>query len=236
MDSYPNPLLGSIPGSATNLMNRTLSSLAAASIAAFFFSLTALVWIYGRPILIHANGAITRAEGVESKINASAVNLDAATKAWAGSAKTQADAVTGLVTDAHGTLSGVDGTLSALQGDAKAVQTSADALTGEIGALRATTDAARVNLEHLTPLEDKASSTIAKLGSTSDNINDILKRKAVGQILDNVAGMTLNANGILADGKTMADRATAPKKWYERLFGYASDTYDLAALAARHMN
>ena len=212
---------------------RYLSSLALASCGAFFLSLTVLLWIYVPPILRHVDGAITRAEGVESKINASAVNLDKATAAWAGSAKTQADAVTGLVKDAHGTLSGVDSTLGALQGDAKAVQTSADALTGEIGALHATTDAARVNLEHLTPVEDQAASTIAKLGSTSDSVNDILKRKAVGQILDNVAGMTLNANGILADGKTMADRATQPKKWYERVEGYSGDAIDIISWLAR---
>src|ERR1700761_2541244 len=117
-----------------------LSSLAAASVAAFFLSLTALTWLYGPRLLLHADGAITRFEGVESKINATATNLDKATAAWSESAKSQADAVTDLVTDAHGTLSEIDGSLVVVRDDAGAIHATADAATALLASAKGTTD------------------------------------------------------------------------------------------------
>lgn len=176
-----------------------LSSLAAASVAAFFFSLTALLWIYAPRVILHADGVLTRAEGVESKINASAVNLDKATAAWASSAKAQTNAVTDLVTDAHGTLSSANDTLSALQGDASAIQGSADALTGEIGALRATTDTAtaaindaRPAIQGIRPTEDQATAALTAF-------NRILDSKDLSDGLHGFAVTADNAGGITGD-------------------------------------
>ena len=222
-----------------------LYPLAAASVAAFFLSLTALAWLYGRPILIHANGAITRIEGVESKINASAVNLDKATKAWSDSAKGQADAVEDLVTDAHGTLAGVDNTLDALQVDAKAVQGSADALTGEIGSLHATTDALPplvadidTDAKAAKDVMEDTNLTLSSYSNAADDLDQLLKRKSIDQTLDNMAALTQNANGILVDGRKVSDKLTndfvAPKPWWKKIGPSLEDVWDYGALVARH--
>ena len=83
-----------------------LYPLTAASAAVFFLSLTALTWLYGPRILLHADGVLTRAEGVESKINATATNLDKASKQWADSEKSISSDVADTMTQARGTLSG----------------------------------------------------------------------------------------------------------------------------------
>ena len=102
---------------------------------AIFFTLASWVMWQARALPLHVNGVLTRAEGVESKLYATSGNLDKATAAWAASAKGQADAVEGLVTDAHGVLSTVDLTLASLR-------SNSDALNGELVALERTTDAA----------------------------------------------------------------------------------------------
>lgn len=102
---------------------------------AIFFALASWLMWQARAVPLHVNGVLTRAEGVESKLYATSGNLDKATAAWAASARGQADAVEGLVTDAHGTLSTVDVTLASLR-------TNSEALNRELAALQETTDAA----------------------------------------------------------------------------------------------
>ena len=102
---------------------------------AIFFALASWVVWQARALPLHVNGVLVRAEGVESKLYATSGNLDKATAAWAASARGQADAVEGLVKDAHGTLSTVDLTLASLR-------SNSDALNGELAALERTTDAA----------------------------------------------------------------------------------------------
>ena len=217
---------------------KVLYPLAAASVAAFFLSLTALAWLYGPRLLLHADGVLTRAEGVESKINASAINLDKATAAWSKSAQSQADAVTDLVTDAHGTLSQANTALQGISGVAQHVSGTADAATGLLASARATTDTLppligdiRTQVQGIGPAE-------ASIASAGAHLDELLKRKAIEQILDNVAGMTSNANGILVDGRKVSDKLTndfvAPKPWWKKIGPSLSDVWDFSALAARH--
>ena len=71
-----------------------------------------------------------------------------------------------------------------------------------------------------------------------EDLDALLKRKAVGDILDNTAAITANGAGILADGRKLADKATSdyltPKPWYVKLRSYSGDVFDISAFLARH--
>jgi hypothetical protein len=129
------------PRSLRSPLARRLSLLWLSPAGIFFASLTVLLWWtwWTAPaILLHLNGVLTRAEAVESKVNASAVNLDRATAAWSASSSEQASQVTDLATDIHGLVG------------------STDAVVGQFG-----TDAADLhrNLASIATLTDAGAST-----------------------------------------------------------------------------
>lgn len=107
-----------------------------------------------RAVPARVDGVLMRAEGVESKINASAVNLDAATKAWAGSASEQARSIDGLVKDARGTLTETSAAVTELRG---AVIT------------------ANAQLTHVAPVLDQARVTIAGVGEQAQALGEAAK-------------------------------------------------------------
>lgn len=136
---------------------------------AIFFAVGSWVVWQARALPLHVNGVLVRAEGVESKLYATSGNLDKATAAWAASATSQADAVEGLVTDAHGTLNTVDLTLASLR-------SNSDALNGELAALERTTDATTRLADGLTADAAEARATLAGvqpvLASSARTMND----------------------------------------------------------------
>ena len=71
-----------------------------------------------------------------------------------------------------------------------------------------------------------------------NNLNDLLKRKAVEQTLDNLAGITGNLNGITDDTRQVADKLKTdyltPKPWYRKAGHILMDGFDVAAAVARH--
>src|ERR1700722_15554558 len=141
-----------------------LYPLAAASVAAFLLSLTALAWLYGPRLLLHADGAITRLEGVESKINASATNLDKASKQWADSEKAISSDVADTMTQARGTLSGAQDAFASIPPIAQHLQGTADAGTALLASAKGTTDQLPADLAQITADFDATQAPIAAFG------------------------------------------------------------------------
>jgi hypothetical protein len=76
------------------------------------------------------------------------------------------------------------------------------------------------------------------VGVASDDLDALLKRKAVGEILDNMAGITVHGNAIAGDFQQVADKARAdylrPVPWYMQPVKRAADIMDISAAVARH--
>ena len=115
---------------------------------------------------------------------------------------------------------------------------SADALTGTAHAGTATLDAATANLDALGDPAKGLPAMVASYTAAGDNLNAILRQKAIAEILANVDSMTGSGAEILADGKKVTDKATAdylaPQPWWKKAGRYASDAFDYGALFARH--
>lgn len=221
-------------------MNKILQialTAAAFSIAAFFALGTYILW-GARAIPLHINGVLTRAEGVESKANATLINLDKGTAAWAASSKDQAQSVQDVMTSVQGAVSGIDLTLAS-------VRTDADAIHGAVNSISATADAATGTLTAATETIGEGKRTIASLQPlvasytrSGDDLDALLKDEAIHRTLTNVADTTQNLNGIVADGRVVSDKLTkdfvTPKRWYQNIGPKLSDLWDYGALVARH--
>lgn len=166
-------------------------SAAALSVALFFSLLTYKLW-KAPDILLHANGVLTRFEGVESKAYATLNNMDAGTKVWADSAKGQATAIEKTASEAQGAFAATGKAVSSIQG-------AADAGKGLLASATTTTDALpplvstlRVNLEHLTPLEDASTQAVS-------HFDALLQSKSLSDALDGLGGTAENAKKISGD-------------------------------------
>lgn len=215
-----------------------LSSLAAASVAALFFSLTALAWIYGPRLLTHLDGVLTRAEGVESKAYATLNNVDKASKTWADASQQEANDVADTMLQVRGTLSGAQDAFASIPPVAQHLEGTADAATSTLGAVHGATDALTVNLQHLTPLEDGILPIESRIDATTGDLDAFIKSEAVTGTAKNLAELTGNANGIAADARKVTDKLTedftAKKPWYRRIGPSLEDVWDYGALVARH--
>jgi hypothetical protein len=216
-----------------------LAHLAAAlAIAAFFASLTWTLW--QRPHLIaHIDGVLTRAEGVESKLNATASNLDRATGAWADSAKAQAAAIQDVTLAMQGTMSSVDLTLAS-------VRSNSDALNGEIGALHKTTDAATGSLKALTETVQTANGTIAAgkplleaYTRSGNDLDALLKDDAIHRTLNYTADTMGDFHAITFDFARVThaetERFLKPVPWWKWPLARAGQFIDIGAAVARNM-
>lgn len=178
----------------------------------FFSSLTVLLWWTWLTaprlalLLLHANGVLTRAEGVESKIFASAQNLDTASAAWAKSSTQQAAQVTDIATDIHGLVGSAGfvvsqfGTAAAdLHQNLRSLSTLTDAATGT--ARQATADLADVGTT-LTAAQPAVAATAPLLRQYTDLAQALAARisdPAVAQIESNLAAATNSGQKELAD-------------------------------------
>ena len=101
-----------------------------------------------------------------------------------------------------------------------------------------TDDAATANLDALSDPAKGLPAMVASYTAAGDNLNAILRQKAIAEILANVDSMTGSGAEILADGKKVTDKATAdylaPQPWWKKAGRYASDAFDYGALFARH--
>jgi hypothetical protein len=86
---------------------------------------------------------------------------------------------------------------------------------------------------------DATQAPIAAFGQDAADLDALLKDEAIHRTLVNTADLTGNANGVVADGRKVADKLTedftAKKPWYKKIGPPIEDLWDYGALVARHM-
>ena len=136
-------------------------------------------------------------------------------------------------------------TMTAVDQMAAHASTLTDSLSGTAnaatGALtQATTDLGTLNgsIAATKPLLEASAATIGKAGVATDDLDTLIKRKAVGDLLDNLAGVTAHGNAIAGDFQQVADKAKADylrkTPWYLQPVKRAGDIMDISAAIARH--
>ena len=120
-----------------------------------------------------------------------------------------------------------------------------DSLAGTASAATGTLAQARVDLGTMNdsiaatkPLLEAITATIGRLGVASDDLDTLLKRKAIGDLLDQFAGIATHGNAIAGDFQQVADKARADylrkTPWYLQPVKRAGDIMDISAAIARH--
>jgi ABC-type transporter Mla subunit MlaD len=218
-------------------MNRllTISRIALALSGAFCFAAIGIASLRLQPAEKHLDGVLLRAEGVESKLNASAINLDTATRAWSQSAKQQADAITDLVTDAHGTLSQVNASVASIPPVMRDAQEN-------LSSLRRVTDNAAISASALTDTIQTVNRSIPPIADaytrSGEDLDSLLRDGAIRGTLANVQSITGSVAGMSGDLDRVTNKASAdylsPKPWYRKIGRFAGDAFDYGALFARH--
>lgn len=123
---------------------------------------------------------------------------------------------------------------------AKHLSGTADSLSLTVRAATGTFDAATLTLGEGQRTIAAAQPLLTSYTTAGNSLNDLLRSRQIYGTLDNVNAMTLNANGILADGRKVADKATAdyltPQPWWKKGLRYSGDAADVGALFARHIH
>jgi hypothetical protein len=136
-----------------------------------------------------------------------------------------------LFTDFHG-LAGKGGTA------VDAVTGTANAATGTLGQARVDLGTMNDSIAATKPLLEASTATIGRLGVASDDLDTLLKRKAIGDLLDQFAGIATHGNAIAGDFQQVADKARADylrkTPWYLQPVKRAGDIMDISAAIARH--
>ena len=120
-----------------------------------------------------------------------------------------------------------------------------DSLAGTASAATGTLAQARVDLGTMNdsiaatkPLLEASTATIGRVGVASDDLDTLLKRKAIGDLLDQFAGIATHGNAIAGDFQQVADKARADylrkTPWYLQPVKRAGDIMDISAAIARH--
>ena len=119
-----------------------------------------------------------------------------------------------------------------LSSTADSLKGTADALTGTAQGATDTLAEGKRTIAAAQPLLSQLTANGASLQATTDTINDILKRQAIGKLLD-------NAEGISGDFRTIADKATAdfirPVPWWQQPLKKSGDILDITGMIARHI-
>jgi hypothetical protein len=136
-----------------------------------------------------------------------------------------------LLADFH-TLAGKSGTaIDTIAG-------TANAAIGTLGQATATLEEGQRTIASAQPLLAQLTANGASLQATTDTLNDTLKRKAVGEMLDNLAGVTSHGNAIAGDFQQVADKARAdflrPIPWWQQPIKKSGQLIDIGAAIARH--
>jgi len=73
---------------------------------------------------------------------------------------------------------------------------------------------------------------------SGDDLDALLKRKAVTDLLDNLTGITGHGNAIFGDFQQITDKARAdylrPVPWWQQPIKKGADLIDIGAAIARH--
>ena len=200
-----------------------------------------------------------RVDALLAHADSAATNVTTATGVWANGAAAEARQVNQI---AHDTRASIAATgrladkLTELAGAAtnqvnqvgpllSSLKSSSDAIAPAIGQIGKTADAGTTLLNTtntaFAQFNDPAhgiSPLLATYQRTGLDINDLLERKAVAQLLDNFAGISHNGDLMMGQFELVTKKATddylGPHPWYTKLGRFASDTYDYGALFARH--
>ena len=118
-----------------------------------------------------------------------------------------------------------------LSSTADSLSLTAHAATGTLDAATDTIGEGKRTIAAAQPLLAQLTANSASLQTTTDTLNDVLKRQAIGKFLDNAAGIS-------GDFRTIADKATAdfirPVPWWQQPIKKGSQIIDITAAIARH--
>ena len=118
-----------------------------------------------------------------------------------------------------------------LSSTADSLSLTAHAATGTLDAATDTIGEGKRTIAAAQPLLAQLTANSASLQTTTDTLNDVLKRQAIGKFLDNAAGIS-------GDFRTIADKATAdfirPVPWWKQPIKKGSQIIDITAAIARH--
>jgi hypothetical protein len=118
-----------------------------------------------------------------------------------------------------------------LSSTADSLKGTADALTGTAQGATDTLAEGKRTIAAAQPLLAQLTANGASLQATTDTLNDVLKRQAIGKLLDNAAGIS-------GDFRTIADKATAdfirPVPWWQQPIKKSGQLIDIGAAIARH--
>ncbi len=118
-----------------------------------------------------------------------------------------------------------------LSGTADSLSKTAAAGTGTLNAATEAIGEGQRTIAAAQPL-------LAAYTQSGYDLDAILKRKAIGDILDNAAGLTAQGNAISADFRQVADKAREDYlrkvPWWEKPIKYSGDIIDISAAIARH--
>jgi len=163
-------------------------------------------------VVTHLNGTLTRAEEVESKLYATAGNLDKATATWAASSKDQAAAVTALTADAHQTLvetrdaiAQADTTLATVDAQAKHLGPAIDSIQASFDA--ATPAVKQIN-QDVADLDTTIKATSALTGAATARIDD----PHIDDLVKHLDGMSASSDKMLADAQWKTHQLLHPDK------------------------
>jgi hypothetical protein len=108
-----------------------------------------------------------------------------------------------------------------LSSTADSLSGTARAATGTLASATGAIDEGKRTIASAQPLLAQLTANGASLQATTDTLNDTLKRKAVSEMLDNLAGITRHANAITGDAQRISDDLTrryfAPSPWYKKV-------------------
>jgi len=175
-------------------------------------------------------------QGVSATANAdrAAQNLADATGDWSDASKQQARDVRTMLAATGRAIDGVTEDTKALKSELEAMHRTTDAATGLTLALSQDAKTANETIKAAQPL-------MASLTRNSDDINGVIRTEAPAfhATLVSVQGIAASGDGILADGRKVADKATAdylkPVKWYMQPIKKSSDLLDIGGAIARHI-
>ena len=181
-----------------------------------------------------ANGLNTSLEVVNPVIHKADIafgNLADATGDWSDSSKQQARDVRALLAASGRTLDAVTEDAYAAKTTLHSIGKTADAGTGSLYALTDTLGEGKRTIAAAQPL-------LASYTRSGDDLDALLKRKAIGEIMDHAAGILSHTEAMTADGHKVADKATAdyfrPTRWYMQPIKKSGDIIDIGAAIARH--
>lgn len=125
-----------------------------------------------------------------------------------------------------------------IEGAAKAIADTSNHANKAIDAATEATQQARTDLQTLNGSLEESRALVASYTRAGDSLNEILKRKAINQILDNTASMTESGAGIIGNARKVSDKITAdylkPVPWYMQPIHRAGELWDIGAAVARH--